>query len=379
MASSTSTSPLSRKYGVRTNSLCIEMFTPEVDDRPVYLAGNFNEWKTDDERFKMENAGNGYYYFAFPAEMSLPLPIEYKYLKEGGWSEVELDDAGQLTSNRKCRKSKGWRKDIVKHWRHKFKSYKSKFRPIIEIISEHFEIPQLDRTRRVSVLLPHDYHKSQKSYPVLYLQDGQNLFDDQAPFGNWSVDKKMSMLAERGMGDLIVVAIDHGGKERIKEFSPYQSFNFEGGDGALYVEFICDTLKPVIDKTYRTLADQINTGIGGSSMGGLISIYAALLRPNIFSKWLIFSPSLWIAPRIKQELQEKLRHDLPIRIYLYAGGKESQSMLPEMRTLKKALDLQHHFHPNITSILETDSKGKHNEHKWGLEFPKAVEWLYFGK
>src|SRR5690606_23404738 len=94
------------------------------------------------------------------------------------------------------------------------------YSPIIEIINENFEIPQLIKTRRIAALLPYDYHTSNKKYPVLYLQDGQNLFDDYAPFGSWELPKQLTYLAKHGLGDVIIVAIDHAESERIKEFTP---------------------------------------------------------------------------------------------------------------------------------------------------------------
>jgi predicted alpha/beta superfamily hydrolase len=118
---------------------------------------------------------------------------------------------------------------------------------------------------------------------VLYLQDGQNLFENDAPFGTWGVDKQLAALAQRGKGDLIVVAIDHGGKERIKEFSPYDSQKWGEGLGRDYAKFLTETLKPYIDGRFRTQTGREYTGIGGSSMGGLISIYAGIMFPETYS------------------------------------------------------------------------------------------------
>ena len=93
--------------------------------------------------------------------------------------------------------------------------------PIVRVIEEKFEIPQLGKKRRITALLPHDYNESEKAYPVLYLQDGQNLFDDNAPFGNWAIDRALALMAEKDMGDIIVIAIDHGEKDRIKEYHAF--------------------------------------------------------------------------------------------------------------------------------------------------------------
>ena len=145
--------------------------------------------------------------------------------------------------------------DHVPRWRVDGLDYPSDKLPLIEILSEDFEIPQLIKTRRISVLLPYNYHETDQHYPVLYLQDGQNLFDEYAPFGNWAVDKKLAVLAEKGLGDIIVVAIDHAEKDRIAEFTPSFKTKLGRGDGKKYVRFLADTLKPYIDKNFRTLPD----------------------------------------------------------------------------------------------------------------------------
>ncbi len=247
--------------------------------------------------------------------------------------------------------------------------------PRIEVISEHFEIPQLIKTRRISALLPHDYYQTDKRYPVLYLQDGQNLFDEYAPFGNWGVDKQLARLTARGMGDFIVIAIDHAGDKRIKEYTPSYDTKLGIGDGKKYVRFLSDTLKPYIDKHFRTLPDREFTGIGGSSMGALISIYAGLMYPEVYSKLMIFSPALWVSPNIHFHFMN-FGHSQDVRAYLYAGGDESETMIPNVRRFQEAFKAKATA-ANFDINLAIDPKGKHNEAYWGREFPLAVEWLYF--
>ena len=156
------------------------------------------------------------------------------------------------------------------------------YTPTIEIVAEDFLIPQLEKTRKVYALLPYNYHDSDKAYPVLYLQDAQNLFNDFNPYGNWEIDKHLADLAFSGMSDIIVIAIDHGGKERINEYSPYFHRKFGKGQGKHYANFIINSLKPYIDEKYRTLPQREFTGIGGSSMGALISAYIGIVYPSYF-------------------------------------------------------------------------------------------------
>lgn len=248
--------------------------------------------------------------------------------------------------------------------------------PIIKVIEEAFEIPQLGKKRRITALLPSDYEKSEKSYPVLYLQDGQNLFDDNAPYGNWAIDRTLADLQEKGIGEMIVIAIDHGRKERIKEYTPFVETKFGPGDGKKYLRFVTDTLKPYVDRTFRTLKTREHTGLGGSSLGGLISIYGSLLYPEVYGKLMIFSPSLWLTPKIPFEIIH-FYNPLDTKIYLYAGGKESETMLPNVHKFLEALKKKGLDGGNVEFELSVDVNGEHNEYFWGREFPKAVEWLFF--
>ena len=252
----------------------------------------------------------------------------------------------------------------------------TQFQPIIEVLEEAYEIPHLNATRKISALLPHDYYQTNKKYPVLYLQDGQNLFNPSAPFGDWAIDKSMAKLAEEGLSDIIIIAIDHGEEERINEYLPYYHPRYGQGKGNFYIQFMIDRLIPYINKHYRTLTDFDNTGIGGSSMGGLISLHAGLSNPGIFGKMMIFSPSLWISNIIFRRtksfapLQES-------KLYLYAGGKESQEHLPNAKKLETILKDKMVKGHSIDFHFSVNLDGNHSEVHWREEFPKAVKWLFF--
>lgn len=250
--------------------------------------------------------------------------------------------------------------------------------PIIEVIAEKFEIPQLDKERRIYALLPHDYYKSDKSYPVLYLQDAQNLFDDHAPFGNWGIDKHLAELSKMGLGDIIIIAIDHGGKERISEYSPYFHRKFGEGQGKQYAKFVIETLKPHVDEKYRTNPHRDFNGIGGSSMGGLISAYIGIVYPKHFSKLMIFSPSFWFSDEIYFDAF-KYDYTMPTRAYIYAGDKESKYMSQHIHRFQNAL-AHGDFSSRLTKFkISINPDGEHNEYHWGNAFNPAVSWLYFNK
>lgn len=249
--------------------------------------------------------------------------------------------------------------------------------PLIDTISEAFEIPQLIKTRRITALLPFDYHKTDRRYPVLYLQDGQNLFDDFAPFGSWELRRQLARLTEKNLGDVIVVAIDHAEDERIAEFTPSQKTKLGVGDGKKYARFLAETLKPWIDLNYRTIPDAEHTGIGGSSMGGLISIYAVMQHPELYCRLMIFSPSLWVSPSLTELFNRETR-GFTGRIYLYGGRREGDELITLLNSFKNSLERN----PNRDFIeveLNISDYGEHNEKAWGQEFPRALEWLYFSK
>lgn len=349
--------------------------TVEVDDRPVYITGNFNKWNPRDSSFKMKEIDKQHYYLKVD-DYLLPETIEYKYTK-GGWENGELSEDGKVIANRKTKKSAQISNDEVSFWRLNWGPFKKQFFPIVELIDKAFYIPQLEKTRKVWALLPHDYYKTQKRYPVLYLQDAQNLFNEGTAFGNWEIDKKLSILAEYGRGDIIVIAVEHGGDDRIREYVFKNPKLTENAEGKKYIRFITDTLKPFVDAKYRTLRDRENTGIGGSSLGALISIYGGLLYPEVYSKWLLFSPSLWVEPSNNYPLVS-FQHPFKTKVYLYGGKKEGSEMVNRVHTFEKTLEKwqkEEYFDFKIRTIINED--GEHQEFFWSQEFPQAIEWLYF--
>lgn len=349
--------------------------TQENDDRPIYITGNFNSWNPKDVKFRLWKKEANLSTIEINDSL-LPDIIEYKFTK-GGWENVELDEYANITPNRRIEKSKSITNDTVNKWRYNWGPFKKEFYPIAEIISEKFYIPQLDRYRKVWALLPHDYYTSDKSYPVLYLQDAQNLFNEGSTYGNWEIDKKLSILAEYGRGDLIVIAIEHGSEDRIKEYIFDNDSVANGSEGKKYIRFITDTLKPYVDANYRTKKDRDNTGIGGSSLGGLISIYSGFLYPEVYSKLLIFSPSLWVEPNNNFPMMN-FRVPFKTKIYLYGGEKEGSKMVNRINVFEQYLkrwEKKNLFDFEFKTNINPD--GEHKEFYWSQEFPRAVEWLFY--
>jgi len=352
-----------------------KLHTEENDERNIYITGNFNSWNPRDLRYQLAKAGDRNYYIEIDNAL-LPETIEYKFTK-GGWENVELDTYGNITPNRKVKKSEGKASDLVEKWRLNWGPFKKEFFPIVEVISEEFYIPQLERHRKVWALLPYDYYVSEKNYPVLYLQDAQNLFNEGSDYGNWEIDKKLSVLSEYGRGEVIIIAIEHGSEDRVKEYIFDNDHVANGSEGKKYIRFITDTLKPFVDEHYRTKKDRENTGIGGSSLGALISIYSGFLYPEVYSKLLIFSPSLWVEPGNNFPMMN-FRVPYKMKIYLYGGGREGSKMVKRIHIFEQYLkrwEKKNLFDFEFRTSINPE--GTHNEFYWSQEFPRAIEWLFY--
>jgi predicted alpha/beta superfamily hydrolase len=262
----------------------------------------------------------------------------------------------------------------VGRWRKNWLPFKQSYLPQVLLISDEFEIPQLNRTRKIWALLPHDYDTSKESYPVMYLQDAQNLFNEDAEYGNWEIDKKLAVMSEYKIGKIIIIAIEHAEEDRINEYNVGRTV-LGKGQGKKYIRFVTKTLKPFVDTNFRTKKDRANTGIGGSSMGGLISIFSGLRYPKVFGKLMIFSPSLWVKPDMKIKVDEEDTEDT--KIYLYAGGDESDTMIEHVKNFKDRAIASEFIKDKMKIKLSINTEGKHNETYWSDEFPKAIEWLFF--
>ncbi|MBN3584641.1 alpha/beta hydrolase [Algoriphagus aestuarii] len=348
--------------------------TSQDDDRPVYISGNFNDWKTQDPHYLMTKLAKGKYEFSFPNEVKFKKELIYKFTK-GDWSEVEIDRYGNKTPNRHWNDEQNSKVEKVAKWRKNWLPYRPSQLPKIHLISEEFEIPQLNKTRKIWALLPHDYESSDQSYPVLYLQDAQNLFNEESEFGNWQIDKKLAVMSDYGIGKIIIIAVEHGESDRLQEYNVGKTV-LGKGNGKEYIRFITDTLKPFVDKTYRTKSEREFTGIGGSSMGALVSIFSGLIYPEVFGKLMIFSPSLWVIPKIKLGFLDYFE-PMETRIYLYAGGDESETMVKHVTKLRKRILKRESFQGKVKVRLSINEEGKHTEQYWSDEFPKAIEWLFY--
>jgi metallo-beta-lactamase class B len=335
----------------------------------AFLAGNFNNWNpgNDDFRFLLTNENS--------FELILNLPSGYYAYKctRGNWGTAECLADGKDVNNHEFKLSADTTIEInIEAWRDDFGVIARNHTASknVHVIDSAFFIPQLNRKRRIWIYLPEEYEKTKKQYPVLYMHDGQNIFDEYTSgFGEWGVDECLDSLIRSGKPACIVVGIDNGPK-RLNEYNPFAFRDFGEGEGDRYLDFISQTLKPFMDKKYRTLSSKENTMIAGSSMGGLISYYAMIKQPEVFGKAGIFSPAFWTAPAITS-LTDSLASKVNGKFFFYMGSKEGETYINDMITIQELLGEK--STAMIYSVI--DEEGMHNEKAWRKWFAEFYTWM----
>lgn len=334
----------------------------------VYLAGSMNGWTAAAKDWQLAAASAGVY------QLNVSIPAgayEYKFTR-GDWSKVECSATGAPIANRTLHVLHDTIVTLnIAEWQDKHPIEKKHSASAnVHIISEKFDIPQLGRQRRVWIYLPPGYAYGKAKYPVIYMQDGQNLFDElTSGYGQeWGVDEFMDSL--KNGQQAIIVGIDHGGNNRISEYDPYDS-QYGKGRGDDYSLFLVKTLKPYIDSHYQTLPDAKHSTVAGSSMGGLISMYAALKYPKVFGNAGIFSPSFWIGPQIYD--YAKANADSGSRYYFVCGDQESDKEVADMQKMVDILKFKGSPEKNIPVTIIKGAK--HNEVQWRADFPAFYDWL----
>jgi predicted alpha/beta superfamily hydrolase len=248
--------------------------------------------------------------------------------------------------------------------------------------------PQLGNRRDLLVYLPPSYHRTTRRYPVIYMHDGQNLFDHATSYaGEWGVDETMEMLAHTEGLEAIIVGIPNAGPQRLAEYTPFPDGRLGGGRGDDYLAFIVDTVKPLIDGNFRTLPNRRYTGIMGSSLGGLISLYAFFQRPTVFGFAGVMSPSLWFADEAIYDYVESAAYQ-PGKLYLDAGTRElgeqpsgrlhrataSRRYYASVRRMKAIL-VRQGYRP-LRDLLHVEEKwAGHSESSWGRRLAPALRFL----
>ncbi|MBK9737663.1 MAG: alpha/beta hydrolase [Saprospiraceae bacterium] len=337
----------------------------------IYLAGTMNNWNPGNVLYVLNKDSLGTYRFTFTPPLGI---VKFKFTR-GSWDTVEGTEQGGFIADRSITYSgqpitnylsiAGWEGSS---------NVASTASPQVQILSTDFFIPQLNRNRKIWLYLPKDYATSEKKYPVLYMQDGQNIFDKKTSFsGEWRVDESLDSMFVAGDYGCIIVGIENGGASRLNEYSPWYNTQYGGGEGDEYISFIVETLKPYIDENYRTLKESDNTGIMGSSMGGLVSMYAGIAYPNVFGKVGAFSSSYWFSNQSYEQISDTGVDDASY-FYMIAGALEGGKQVEDMNKMSSLIKTNGGDDKHVQVVAHSD--GKHNEWYWAREFPKAYKWMF---
>jgi predicted alpha/beta superfamily hydrolase len=360
-------------------------------DAEVYLTGSIpamGGWQLPGLR--TERAKDGHYF----AKVELPVGtrVEYK-VTLGSWETVEKDAAGGEIGNRIYTVEAPARIEIVVgRWAGVAKHAGAKLGKTITgdvRVHESYASKSLGNSRTIVVYLPPGYEKDVKRrYPVLYMHDGQNLFDASTSFigVEWQADETAERLIKAGAIEPLIIVGLYNTPERMTEYSPdFDKDRQAGGKGDAYAKFLVEEVKPIIDKTYRTKPDRADTGVAGSSMGGLISLHICRKYPKVFSRCGVISPALmWNDRSILKDIESDHAWTKGIRFWVDMGSEEGRqiagfsSAMKDSRRLAKILDDAGLEQERDYRYLEV-SGGQHNEAAWAARFDQIVEFFYPAK
>lgn len=242
-------------------------------------------------------------------------------------------------------------------------------------------------TRMLRVWVPPGYSAPENRschYPVFYLNDGQNLFDPATAYigVDWQADEAADRLIRDGqIPPLIIVGIDNAQKDRPKEYLPYRSFHppVMRPQGKRYPEFLLNEVMPFVYQHYRIARGPENTGLGGSSLGAIISLFSVMDRPGIFGRLLLESPSLFISNRQLLKLSRAFRQ-WPDRVFVAVGTREAGSEERDRQTVEDVRQLEHILRraglKEDRLRVMIDEGATHSEKEWAKRFPEALSFLF---
>lgn len=327
---------------------------------PIFLAGDFNNWNPADSNYLFKEG-----------RLVFPLPVDsiQAKLTGGSWALAEADADGSPRPNRIIRLAQ---KDSLELTWYAWEKHEDRPPRGVSLLKDTSLLYFDNAYRKIWVYLPADYHQSDKSYPVLYLQDGQNLFQGiEGSPRKWRLAKTLDSLEL----PLIVVGIAHGGHTRIDELSFDPHPKYGGGKGEAYLNFLQGQLIRYIDSNYRSLPKAKYRFIGGSSLGGLISMWALVEYPQFYQGGLLFSPAYWFNPRLFEEARN-LENSSPKLVYQMVGDQEGNEPQEMVNDAEKMRDLISENVPQWTLHHKVVAGGEHNEDLWAQELPEALIWLF---
>ncbi|MCS6930319.1 MAG: alpha/beta hydrolase-fold protein [Saprospiraceae bacterium] len=345
-------------------------------NEPIYIAGSFNGWAPADPAMRLERNAAGKY----QVRIHPPIGSIHFSFTRGNWSIAEGNNTGEYPAVHLFYYNGGAQTIHVdvSSWRVSNQSvFNGDKKGTVAVIDDNFFMPQLNRTRRIYAYLPPNYYASAgKRYPVLYMQDGQTLFQKSVHQSEeWEIDESIDRLVGDGHYGCIVIGIESSGVNQMNEYSPWFNTTYGGGgQGSSYVNFIVNTLKPFIDLHFRTKSDRECTAIGGSDFGALISFYGAMEFQHVFSKALLFSPAFWFAgiPLQNYVLAKGKRNSM--KMYFLIGGQEPLYVRDNLINVINGLRSVGFSDSEIA--LEVPSEGRASISFWQKRFPHAFSWLF---
>jgi predicted alpha/beta superfamily hydrolase len=250
--------------------------------------------------------------------------------------------------------------------------------PRYEVYEFHSGV--LPDTRDVMVYLPPQYFEDEgRRFPVFYLHDGQNLFDELTsyiPGRTWKAQTTADALVAAGeIEPVILLGVANTGLRRMAEYTPTRDFKLGGGEGRSYGRLLMEELKPFVDGAYRTRTDPGNTGLGGSSLGGLISLYLGLENPGVFGKLAVMSPSLWWDHRSILELVHQATPKPQQRIWMDIGTAEGARHVRDTDMLYKLL-IRRGWRPEADLMYVKSQGGVHDEDAWAARLGDVLRFLF---
>ncbi len=378
-------------------------------ESPLYLASSLNNWEPGDPAWKLKKVGAegqaGTWEIPLKPEQLAGREVEFK-ITRGSWETVEVGADGHDINNRTVGSS-GWSMDgarlALKIEVPGFADQRAARWPDLATnegpdkttsITGDLEVFQvrsayLANSRSVRVWLPPGYNEpanAERRYPILYMNDGQNLFDRATSFGGheWQADESATRLINEGkIQPLIIVGIDNSGATRSQEYNaPGVTWGGRTSHGDKYMQFVTEELMPYIDSRYRTLKGPENTGFGGSSFGGNIALYAAMNNTETFGRMLVESPAVAVADRAMLASIKAYSKPWPQRLFVAVGTAETsrpadaEEYLAAVEELVKDLRSRNLGDDRLKYVVVKDAV--HNEQAWAKRFPEALEYL-FGK
>ncbi len=345
----------------------------------LYITGAFNRWSPNHAESTLKKTARGME-FTLPGQKDGLL--EYKFTR-GDWKTLESTWDGRLVAPRRAHiisdttlycKIENWRDDFPE----------STASSQVRVWKDSLYIPALGNYKKVWVYLPKDYAHADKRYPVIYMHDGQDLFDEATSQGRigpleWGVDETID--SARNAAIVVAIEHDHEKERRIKEYFVRPNSLQPEVYGEAYLDFIVHTLKPEVDRKFRTLPEKAHTIMAGSSMGGLLTFYAGLLYPETFGVLGVLSPSIWLDEQnIYNEISTaKQPEEIKTQKYFFYGGENENRLKPDGSfvtmnedVLRSSAEFQRY---GAEMRISVNPEGRHGAWYWKTAFAEFYHWI----